>query len=334
MKGLNLRLACIFIILIFLLSPLSALDLNQDGNNKYINQENNSNRYDSYANISADDLLNGTDADFDEHLVNGTETKLDDDLDNGTAYDNAKRLGNATNIKNKTKGPALLVDPNITAEVDDIVEGDDLHVKLYAEKYFQGPVYVSVGNYNTDFKMWNGYGECTFENIKLSPGTYSLLAFNFGDDRYAETYKFTRFKVWGDSDLNLSIDDIYLGEKPVAEISANPNVNGIAHIKLNNSDKIHDVKIEKGHGSFTFDDDLARGNYSATVSYDGDDIYFKDEATACFDVIDKHYNPHFTARIHDIAVDRRPILEIDMNESLNTSFYVKSDKSFWKYEVP
>ena len=334
MKGLNLRLACIFIILIFLLSPLSALDLNQDDNNKYINQEHDNSSYAGCANLSVDDLVNGTDADFEEYLVNGTETNLDEDLVNGTDADNAKRLGNATGINNNTKGPALLIDPNITAEVDDIVEGDDLVVKVHAEYYFQGPVHIICGDYSDDFKMWCGYGECTFKNVNLKPGTYSLLAFNFGDNRYMETYKFTHFKVWADSDLNLSIDDIYLGEKPVAEISANPNINGIAHIKLNNSDKSHDVKIENGHGSFTFDEDLPRGNYSATVSYEGDDTYFKDEATASFDVIDKHYNPHFTASIMDIPVDRRPILTIDMNESLNTSFYVKSDESLWKYEVP
>ena len=219
MKGLNLRLACIFIILIFLLSPLSALDLNQDDNNKYINQEHDNSSYAGCANLSVDDLVNGTDADFEEYLVNGTETNLDEDLVNGTDADNAKRLGNATGINNNTKGPALLIDPNITAEVDDIVEGDDLVVKVHAEYYFQGPVHIICGDYSDDFKMWCGYGECTFKNVNLKPGTYSLLAFNFGDNRYMETYKFTHFKVWADSDLNLSIDDIYLGEKPVAEIT-------------------------------------------------------------------------------------------------------------------
>ena len=39
MKNFSLKIACIFIILMYCLAPLSALDLNQDDNNKYINQD-------------------------------------------------------------------------------------------------------------------------------------------------------------------------------------------------------------------------------------------------------------------------------------------------------
>lgn len=39
MKNLSLKFACVFIILIFSLSPLCAMELNQDNNTKYINHD-------------------------------------------------------------------------------------------------------------------------------------------------------------------------------------------------------------------------------------------------------------------------------------------------------
>lgn len=50
MKNLSLKLACVFIILIFSLSPLCAMELNQDNNTKYINH------YVKESNIDVEDV--------------------------------------------------------------------------------------------------------------------------------------------------------------------------------------------------------------------------------------------------------------------------------------
>ena len=45
MKNLSIKLACIFIIVMYCLAPLSALDLNQsDNNTKYSNQDDNTSK--------------------------------------------------------------------------------------------------------------------------------------------------------------------------------------------------------------------------------------------------------------------------------------------------
>lgn len=56
MRNLSLRLACVFIILIFLLAPLGAVDFNQDNNTKYINQDDETNIATEDANVTVDDV--------------------------------------------------------------------------------------------------------------------------------------------------------------------------------------------------------------------------------------------------------------------------------------
>lgn len=329
MRELSLRFACIFIILMFCLSPLCAVDLNQDdNNNKSINQYKDTNITPN-VNETADNK--GLDA------VNGTEIK-----DSNSSENNARQTGdviavNGTGIKNSTNRTALglLHDPDLSILVHEMDEGDECFVEIHSDYQLHGNVNVNVDNkYFEDVKMWNGYGSCTFEKSQISPGVHSASVYYFGDDYYFSSLKSSNFKVWGNCNLNISVDDIYLGEKPVAEINANPNFNGIAHIRLNDSDKEYDAEIKNGQGSLTLGDDLLRGSYAATASYEGSDCYHEDEAETSFTVIDKGYNEHFSAHIDDVYVGERPVVEIDPETSLEGEFFVKSPMSLRTYEVP
>ena len=64
MRNLSLRLACVFIILIFLLAPLGAVDFNQDNNTKYINQDDETNIATEDANVTVDDVDDVDDVDM------------------------------------------------------------------------------------------------------------------------------------------------------------------------------------------------------------------------------------------------------------------------------
>ena len=79
MKKSFLKFACIFIIAMFCLTPLGAIDLNHGGNTKYVNQENETNSLVDDSNFTgidinpAEDLDNDGGSDNKTKVVNGSD---------------------------------------------------------------------------------------------------------------------------------------------------------------------------------------------------------------------------------------------------------------------
>ena len=61
MKNFSLKIACVFIILMYCLAPLSAFDLNQDDNNKYIEHDTGDSSIDTKDVDVADEQNDGED---------------------------------------------------------------------------------------------------------------------------------------------------------------------------------------------------------------------------------------------------------------------------------
>ena len=61
-------------------------------------------------------------------------------------------------------------------------------------------------------------------------------------------------------------------------------LNGKAEVKLNSSTVTYPVNIVNGMGNVTIDRNLTAGQYTATVSYDGDDTFIPSNKSTTFTV--------------------------------------------------
>ena len=164
----SLKIIGIFIIM-FCLSPLSAIDLNQDNNNK--STDNGTNDNDS----SIDDINNTIDNNDSEYKIEDKVKEVEDD--DGSGIINLNHTVNAT--ENKT---LRLKDPNLRVEVDDFSPKQEGLVKVYMDESIHcillGYV-LEEGSYLYGFsiEVKNGYGELKLRKGFVLQKTFCFMLF-------------------------------------------------------------------------------------------------------------------------------------------------------------
>lgn len=159
----------------------------------------------------------------------------------------------------------------------------------------------------------------------LPVGTYTVT-YEFKDGVYWKdktvTDTFTVKKV--SSDLKASIEDVYVGEKPVVKLSSAEDLGGEVIISSPQFSKDYNVNLQGGSGTCTIDEDLPAGNYSCTLSYPGDLIYDSQDLTIDFAV--NRHDPNLTVQVDDVIEDDPFTVRIRADESLNgnVTYLIKS----------
>ncbi len=214
-------------------------------------------------------------------------------------------------------------DPNLTVQVDDVIENDPFTVKVRADESLNGEVTYLIKSRGGDpipitrsVKIVDGVANSTLET-HLNPGTYSVSAYFDGDDYFEESTALASFYVneKPSPGLSASIDDIELGEKPVVKVSSNDDLEDDVIISSPQFSKDYTVNVQGGSGSCIIDEDLAGGNYSCNVKYPGDIKYRSENITVNF-AVNKH-DPNLVVHAYDIFMGKRILVQLNANESIN-----------------
>lgn len=315
MKSLSLRIICVFIIAMFCLAPLNAIDLNlENNNNKSANQsmekmdidiDNSNSIVDDKIKTENDSAKTGKkDSDFKK--VNSTKNISEDN--------EHKTLDNeSTNLKEEKE----LLDLDLRIQVEDICQGEKPVAVISTKSSFNDYVELKLDNYDQIYyvKIVGGSGKATI-NENLLPGEYSATVRYDGGDTFKADQKTAKFTVKQDPELNIVVDDISQGQKPVAKITANTNINRFMEVTINGFDNVHPVKVVNGYGETTIDEELEPGKYVATVSYTGDNTYKSDQKSTQF-IVRNDEDPNLNVKVDTICRGEEPTVEITADRRIN-----------------
>lgn len=277
------KIACIFIIVMFCLMPLGAVDLNQnDNNNKYINEDFNESTFE-IKDVNASSNTNSTD--FNSSQANESKSYND----NGIS-------------ENKTSEGYM--DPHLQIEINDIYEGEKAVAVIHTDKTFNGYVYVMYNNYGAMYigEVVNGYCTITI-NSDLTEGKYNATVYFDGDDHYKACNAHTDFTVKPKKELSFNVETVHYHNRVVGFDDAymidfnttcdDGNFSGPVYVKCDKTGQVQKIELIRGHGIYYFYDHYdPNQNSTFTITYSGDSKY-------------KPFNKTYET-MYDITVSRIP----------------------------
>ena len=258
----------IFIILLFCLSPLAAIDLGEGDNSSQINN-----------NRDLNDAAIAADADYDK--------------DNGIKRDNDAKIQSA-HVKDSNSTQKLQSrDPKVSMETQDCVIGEHPIVKIYImNDNFAFDMYAKVKvdgvGYSKTYTQTLRGGCCnvvTLDN-NMPPGTYTVTYTSPYDalffDSVTVTRTFTVNKL--DPAIECSVGDVSYGKAPVIKTTCAEHLeNKEAYITSPQFSKEYKFDPTKAN-EITIDEDLIPGKYTFNVVYPGDSTHKSQNSTKTFTV--------------------------------------------------
>lgn len=175
----------------------------------------------------------------------------------------------------------LKIDSNITANSISGKTGDKANITanvtdIGGNPILNGTAILNIGGKDYTANITNG--TVTFEDVVLpTPGNYTANITYPGDDYYNPSNAAIDISV-SKLDTNITAGDVagYPGEKvnitaDITDVNGNPVLNGAAVIVVGGVEYVGDVN----NGTVTFVDVIlpGEGNYTASVNYNGTEIY-------------------------------------------------------------
>ena len=152
----------------------------------------------------------------------------------------------------------------------------------------------------------NGTAVKTIENIKA--GTHSVVViYNDGTIFDFDSKSFTVDKL--STEINLEDVTVNVGETVPVEFTIASDATGRVFIDVSGKKSIEYLE----DGSLSIDLDLAIGNYTVTLYYEGDDKY--DACDDSFKITVNGFNADLKANASDIKVGENAIIDIEINEN-------------------
>lgn len=176
--------------------------------------------------------------------------------------------------------------------------------------------------------------------VNLTEGTYSVT-FKEIDDYYVMDYNCLEFTVTVnvvgkhliDPNLIVNVDNITAGQPVSIEVSTNETFSGNVSLKLNSSDVIYTVIINKGSGILPIDG-LKAGKYTATVSFNATDVFDSSTVSKVFEVYPKPLiDPDLKVSVENITVGQPVLVEISTNATFSGNVTLKLNSSDEIYTV-
>lgn len=317
----------IFLILLFCLSPLGAIDLGQGDNNTQIN-ENNTDFKD----------LNDTSNETINNNVNDTtnEDNMNFEIEKVNETENNDGMGTELNQMERSRSNF------ITAYIDDINYGEKpvLKVRYNINTLNQfHNMNISCPQFSKDYSASHeGYGGFDYViDEHLEPGVYKVHLYYPGGDWYPvypmewcishktpEWSKDVKFQVKVNSEPNLSlnINNISQGQKLKVKMTGDKELNGTIRLNLNYG-RVHYLHLTNGVGETTVSG-IAPGTYNATATFDGNYLFKKSEAKTTFTVT-ANDNPKALLNLHvdNIEFGDDAKLQIRSQDTFNDNVKVK-----------
>ena len=312
MKNLGIKLLSIFIVLLFCLSPLGAIDLNQGDNATHINNTNNWDMND------VNDTIKVNDRDMEIKKVN--ETVVDLDNDEGNLACKNLSLNDSNSCKN-TK----YYDLGLHVKIDDCDYGQSPVQKIWCtDKHFVMANFdinvTGPGYYKIFTKLLRNNAEVKLSD-DLAPGTYKVtvqeMGYPYGEDSFytnnKATVSFTVKKLR--PKIKAEVKDVELGKKPVVEVKCDESLKG--NITINSNCSKDSFTVDASHSYFFYElaNDVSPGDYYCVVSYSGDDIH-ESTMRICFFKVYKH-DPNFSVHADDIVEGDKIVVKFHADRSLN-----------------
>lgn len=308
MKNIGLKFACVFIILIFCLAPLSAIDLNEDNNTKYINQDDNDNA------IAVDDVDTVTE-DVDNQTVeidtkdNDSVVEIDEDVEDINETDELDEHFDYDYF---------------SIHVDDITEGNPAVIEVSTYDFISTGVYVHVEGQPFTF-LWVDHGHASTTVEGLKPGTYTAHLSVQGSDLTNSTTFTVHEKP--DPNLNVEVKDICQGEKAVAEVNIDKAYSGEVSLELDGSLR-KTINVENGYGKATFDEDLKSGTHTVVATSSASPDFKKSQKTTTFTVSEYLY---LDVVVDDVKQGQPIVVKVNTAKGYNGYAFATLDNVDMKY---
>lgn len=337
----TIKLLCIFIMIIYCLAPLGAIDLNQD---------NNANLYDlnDTANDTIDDASNEEEKNVEIKEINNTDIATS----NSTIDKNNREIEilevNKT-VNDKKLGAVI---PDISVTIPDINYGEKPTVTIYAQyriyttewkAEYINPLKISCPQFSHDYHFTLDEGgfyymkESYSLDENLEPGIYTVIASYPGGKNlkpWSCEYKF-QVKRNSEPNMRLKIDNITYGKKLNVKFDADEELNGTIHLKINDG-HIHTFQVRNGVGETSISG-LDPGTYNATATFDGNYLFKKGVASTTF-TVKGNDNPKALLNLHvdNIKLGEDAKLQIRSQDTFddNVKVWIKGVNETKEITVP
>lgn len=278
---LNFKLVCIFIIAIYCLSPLAAVDFNQSSDVNCSSQDDESNIAVKESDITID---------------NNESKNIDVAEDGGSEIKTAEK---DSKVVTEEDAKDTRLDPNfkVTCRDEDPVEGEvSFYVK--ADYEVRGSYTLTIDGYEMNKYMEYGHDYVTVGGV--SAGEHTVVVDFKGNSEFAPSSATININVNKLPDPNLNINlagDVYEGEDVKFDITAKDKFSGDVTIKLSNSDNVYNSMVKNGQATANIGE-LDAGKYTATLSFAGNKNFRASEKTINFEVYGKgKVNPNLSLDI-------------------------------------
>lgn len=328
MNKIKIKIFCIFLILIYCLAPLSAIDLNQDKTAADNNQ--------TIDNIDGEiEIANETTDETTNHTGDNEDIIVDNITDDSSKDIEEKTIENQ-NTENETECNDLeLIDPNLRAEVKNIEVDETPVIIAHANERFSGYMYFCLWDrdhihkgYATagHFDIKNGYGERLLDDdIPSGNYTVEVMYFESEGSEFGRADVFCNFSVTKiNPNLRIEVPKFKVGEDPFAVVYSKWNFSEDVTVKINNSNTTYSVKPVHGV-SMVYFEKLPAGNYTVTASFEETRKYTSSESSKNLEI--EKYDPNLSINVKNSAADEKTIIEIHGNNSLSKSVNLKLNDS-------
>ncbi|MEE0925596.1 MAG: Ig-like domain-containing protein, partial [Methanobrevibacter sp.] len=205
--------------------------------------------------------------------------------------------------------PKIDLDLNVNAS--DIFEGQDAVVNITSINTFTGNVTLSVNGADYTVEVINGIGNHAISG--LPAGNHTVTVSFKGSDEFNSAEKSVSFEVkpkYG-LDLNVNASDIFEGQDAVVNITTDSNFTGEVILSINGQNIT--VNVVNGVCNYALQE-LPANNYTATVSFKGNDEFNPTEKSAKFEVKPK-YDLNMDVNANDINEGNMATVTVTANDA-------------------
>ena len=251
-------------------------------------------------------------------IINYTGTPLNN-LGNGSGSIYYKPVVITTSIYVKP----IPVSANLTANANDIYEGQNATVTVLINESITGNVTINIDGNDKLINIINGEGKYTIPN--LTPGQKEFTIKFAGDEFFLPDQTTIQFNVKEKENSNLNVNtdfpEVYEGKTINITVSINENVTGAVTINVDGVDKI--ISIVNGKGSYVLSG-LAAGSYNYTVSFAGDERFNEDSKVVSVKVLPKS-DAGLAVSAGDVIVGNDVTVNVLINENVTGAVTINVD---------
>ena len=223
-------------------------------------------------------------------------------------------------------------DPELSVSIKNVSAGQPILIEINANMTFSAEVSVVFDFdlsvvYTVD--VVNGYGNITIESLDV--GKHTAIAYWDGTDDFYGGINTTEFEVYEkgsvDPEIDIDVPDVIVAGTDSIEINANSEFNDKVYVQFNCSDEILTVEIIDGHGEIPIKN-LAVGNYTATIRFEGNDVFKNFTKSFEFEISPKELiDPCLSVDVGNVTVGEAVLIKIYANETINDELELKVNDS-------